>query len=155
MSASIGPASSAPINNPIPPEAQACKPVTHARGSLRLPDEPAGAKQITSDDSIYRLLALPIDILKLIIARLGDDPTLFSIRSTCRRLKGILPHPASDSNMRQSARNMTARCAALGYFQLLKWAQANGCPWDEWTCVYAAQGGHLDVLQWARANGAP
>ena len=31
-----------------------------------------------------------------------------------------------------------------------KWARTNGCPWDEDTCAYAAEGGHLEVLQWAR-----
>jgi hypothetical protein len=33
--------------------------------------------------------------------------------------------------------------------------RADGCPWDEMTCAFAALGGHLEVLQWARANGAP
>ena len=38
---------------------------------------------------------------------------------------------------------------------LLAWARENGCPWDENTCMGAAEGGHLEVLQWARANGSP
>ena len=38
---------------------------------------------------------------------------------------------------------------------MLQWARANGCPWDEWTCTYAANGGHLEVLQWLRANRCP
>ena len=32
-------------------------------------------------------------------------------------------------------------------------ARVNGCPWSEWTCAWAAEGGHLEVLQWLRANG--
>ena len=28
-------------------------------------------------------------------------------------------------------------------------------PWDGWTCSKAARGGHLEVLKWARANGCP
>jgi hypothetical protein len=36
---------------------------------------------------------------------------------------------------------------------VLQWARTNGCPWDERTCLRAAEGGHLEVLQWARANG--
>ena len=36
---------------------------------------------------------------------------------------------------------------------MLKWARENGCPWNEWTCTYAAKGGHLEVLEWARENG--
>ena len=45
------------------------------------------------------------------------------------------------------------RAARYGHLEVLKWARANGCPWDEDTCFFAAQGGHLEVLQWARANG--
>jgi len=48
-----------------------------------------------------------------------------------------------------------AYAAAGGHLAVLQWARANGCPWDEWTCAYAAQKGHLAVLQWARANGCP
>ena len=39
--------------------------------------------------------------------------------------------------------------------EMLKYARAHGCPWDEGTCAAAARGGHLEVLQWARANGCP
>ena len=38
---------------------------------------------------------------------------------------------------------------------MLKWARANGCPWNEFTCECAAENGHLEVLKWARANGCP
>ena len=38
---------------------------------------------------------------------------------------------------------------------MLKWARENGCPWDERTCMFAAEGGHLEVLKWARENGCP
>jgi hypothetical protein len=39
-----------------------------------------------------------------------------------------------------------------GHLEVLQWARASGCPWDANTCAWAARGGHLDVLQWARAN---
>ena len=42
-----------------------------------------------------------------------------------------------------------------GHLEVLQWARANGCPWDEMTCSRAAEGGHLELLQWARANGCP
>ena len=42
-----------------------------------------------------------------------------------------------------------------GHLEVLQWARANGCPWDEKTCWRAAEGGHLEVLQWARTNGCP
>jgi len=32
---------------------------------------------------------------------------------------------------------------------VLQWARVNGCPWDEYTCQYAAYRGHLEVIQWA------
>ena len=38
---------------------------------------------------------------------------------------------------------------------MLKYAQENGCPWNEGTCVYAAFRGHLDVLQYLHENGCP
>tara|TARA_B110000977_G_scaffold6923_1_gene9628 strand:- start:25726 stop:26136 length:411 start_codon:yes stop_codon:yes gene_type:complete len=42
-----------------------------------------------------------------------------------------------------------------GHLEVLQWARANGCPWDEQTCAGAAQGGHLEVLQWLHANRCP
>jgi hypothetical protein len=45
--------------------------------------------------------------------------------------------------------------AGVGHLDVLRWARANGCEWDEGTCYAAAGGGHLAVLQWARANGCP
>ena len=36
---------------------------------------------------------------------------------------------------------------------VLKWLREEGCPWNDWTCAYAAEGGHLDVLKYARENG--
>ena len=38
---------------------------------------------------------------------------------------------------------------------MLKWARENDCPWNEFTCMYAAEYGHLEVLKWACENGAP
>ena len=42
------------------------------------------------------------------------------------------------------------------HLEVLKWARAQGCPWDQLAVVReAAYNGHLEVLQWARAQGAP
>ena len=35
------------------------------------------------------------------------------------------------------------------------WLRAEECPWDMWTCAYAADGGHLEVLKWLRDKGCP
>ena len=32
---------------------------------------------------------------------------------------------------------------------------AAGAPWTTFTCIYAVIGGHLDILKWAHANGCP
>jgi len=37
--------------------------------------------------------------------------------------------------------------------EVLQWARANGCPWSDWMCDYAAQRGNLEVLKWARSEG--
>ena len=38
---------------------------------------------------------------------------------------------------------------------MLQWARANGCPWNEMTCLSAAVYGRLKILKWLRANGCP
>ena len=48
-----------------------------------------------------------------------------------------------------------AEVAKGGHVEVLKWARENGCPWDALTCVYAAMGGRLEVLKWARESGCP
>ena len=45
--------------------------------------------------------------------------------------------------------------AEHGHLEVLKWARSNGCPWNEKTCANAASGGHLEILKWARENGCP
>jgi hypothetical protein len=37
---------------------------------------------------------------------------------------------------------------------VLKWAHANGCPWDDYIILPAfAERGDLEMLQWAHAEG--
>ena len=48
-----------------------------------------------------------------------------------------------------------AFAAEGGHLELLRWARENGCPWDERVCERAAEDGHLEMLQWAIENGAP
>ena len=45
--------------------------------------------------------------------------------------------------------------ASGGHLDILKWLRENGCPWNGYTCAYAAMNGHLEVLKWARENGCP
>ena len=48
-----------------------------------------------------------------------------------------------------------ALAARNGYLEVLQWARAHGCPWDEMVCKEAAANGHREVLEWARAQGCP
>lgn len=42
-----------------------------------------------------------------------------------------------------------------GHLDVLRWCRSKGCPWDEDVCAFAAQEGHMEVLHWAVANGCP
>jgi len=46
-----------------------------------------------------------------------------------------------------------AQAAKGGHLEVLRWAREHDCPWDDGTCEFAAEGGHLEVLQWAREHG--
>jgi hypothetical protein len=45
--------------------------------------------------------------------------------------------------------------ADKGHLEVLQWARANGCPWDEEKIALADSNGYDDVVIWAKANGAP
>ena len=55
----------------------------------------------------------------------------------------------------RGAQDTCSHAARAGHLEVVQWAYANGCPWDEEVCLQAARGGHLAVLQWSRANGCP
>ena len=96
-----------------------------------------------------QLLELPTDLLRLILSShvACSYVSYVPARFVCRRFRELLP--------REQARYFCQLAAAEGYLGLIKWARANGCPWDADTCANAAEGGHLEVLQWAHANGCP
>ena len=39
--------------------------------------------------------------------------------------------------------------AEKGKLELLEFLRGKGCPWDEWTCEFAALNGHLECLKYA------
>jgi hypothetical protein len=48
------------------------------------------------------------------------------------------------------------RAAEGGHLEVLQWARANHCPWDEDDmCRYAGIGGNLEVLRWVIEQGCP
>ena len=48
--------------------------------------------------------------------------------------------------------NMCSSATENGHLEVLKWARARQCSWDEETCSATARNGHLEVLKWAREN---
>ena len=50
----------------------------------------------------------------------------------------------------------TCAYAALGgHLECLKYSHTHGCHWDEITCKYAASGGHFECLKYAHSEGCP
>lgn len=54
----------------------------------------------------------------------------------------------------QDTRTCT-NAAARGDLNRLKWARANGCPWDSTTHYVAKIHGHVKVVKWLEKNGCP
>ena len=50
---------------------------------------------------------------------------------------------------------MSNAAGKAGNLELVQWLRGEGCPWDHYTCHYAAIYGHVEVLRWARENGCP
>jgi hypothetical protein len=115
-------------------------------------------------------LSLPLDLLRLLFSEPYMD--LYSLvpwRSACKLLaRLILPRIEDPFSCKKAAEQLlkwaranrcgwndnTSRAAARhGHLELLQWARANGCEWRQSVCSAAAAGGHLVALQWARANG--
>jgi hypothetical protein len=57
---------------------------------------------------------------------------------------------------RLSCQEFLCQAAAKGgHLEVLQWARANGCPWDNYTLINARHAGHLELVNWATANGCP
>src|ERR1700744_5378637 len=95
------------------------------------------------------LLDLPLDFLDYILTSTSwiNNVTLFICKFICHRIKSIV------DKIQPKFKIKASDISYVGYLAVLKWAMANGCKWDPWTCSNAAYGGHLAVLKWARANG--
>jgi hypothetical protein len=94
------------------------------------------------------LLALPNDALRHALGFL-DGQSKVVARFTCKRFCTLIP------NNKKERINFCAKVAARGDLKVLKWAKANGAPWNELVCALAIKNRHLQVLKWARENGAP
>ena len=94
----------------------------------------------------------------LMIARsIHEDRKLCAQRKSAYLSSGaltmfVLNHGMVEVNIKLM--NLTTKYGCLKSVQILR-EQDPPCPWDERTCMYAAEGGHLDVLQWARSQDPP
>lgn len=83
-----------------------------------------------------------------------DEETLVSCKSACHKWNDIMKEEVAGHDpfmkkiiSRKFKRDYIDTAAAKGYLKLIKWARANGCPWNEKACSQASGGGHLEVLQ--------
>lgn len=91
---------------------------------------------------------LPVELLIIIFNILGKG-YYFPITMVCRRWRDIIDILKKNNKMKTPVRIISHS------IPLIKWGRANGCPWDEYTCSFAAYDDHLDVLQWLRAQVPP
>ncbi len=127
------------------------------------------------------LLALPLDVQRLLLKEYLRDEDAIIVRCACRALRSLVPRARIDAcrhrlyehfctqgytallawlhaqvPLREARRGaLCTDAAAGGHLDTLEWLRANGAVWYEWTCASAARGGHVAVLQWLRAHDAP
>ena len=102
-------------------------------------------------------LALTNTRLLRIARSINEDRTLSAQRKSAYLSSGALTTFVLDHGMVEvnaELMNLTAKYGCLESVKILR-AHDPPCPWDVWTCMYAAEGGHLDVLQWARSQDPP
>ena len=95
------------------------------------------------------LLHLPLDIIKIIFLRYLENDMRVVCKFVCKSIKNVILLGTV------SPEDLCIEAASHGYLGVLKWARANGVPWNERVFSSAARGGHLEVLKWMRENGAP
>ncbi len=127
------------------------------------------------------LLALPLDVQRLLLHRHLCDEDAFITRCACRALRALVPRARIDvcrhrlyehcctqgytallawlyAQVPPRESHVSALCAMAaqgGHLTALQWLRAHGALCDDLTCTYAARGGHLTMLQWLHADGAP
>jgi hypothetical protein len=109
----------------------------------------------------------PLDAITCASAARGGTWRCSSGRASKRGAGGMIA-PAPKRRAAATSRSFSGRApmaargartcvvaAAYGHLDILQWARANDCPWDERTCLVAAAYGHLPALRWARQSGCP
>lgn len=90
---------------------------------------------------------LPIEIAALVLSFLPKEflPIGRLVNKHWRNLVGSPPPRPLDS---------INWAAGNGHTDCLRYLHENGCPWDRYACIYAADG-HPDCLRYLHENGCP
>jgi hypothetical protein len=97
--------------------------------------------------------SLPRELLCEILARVGP---LFHAKFVCHAWNSILSDPTIvglPSTLTSAA--YMALLVDYNAVDVIRWARANGCPWDSAASESAARRGNLGILQWLVAEGCP
>ena len=105
-------------------------------------------------DASRDVLHVPTEMLEMILLAADWDWHL-AMSLVCRRWRDVLAAWRGRAPLGVVRKLQTPMVVAALTVPLATWARACGCPWDERTCYFAAEGGHLEILQWARENGCP
>ncbi len=97
--------------------------------------------------------ALPNELLTEILLRQLDPMWHIVCKSVCRLWRLLLAQNPSSSH--PTATEYATTLARGGHLNVLQWARSQGCPWDKWTCAFAAEAGNLEMLQRAHSQGCP
>lgn len=125
--------------------------VTHVIGFVNLPDMKDLARFRAVSRSMCDAVASTGRQVKYFSTHTRNTQTHLVMR--CRGSQGALQELHDRSRL--CVQIVCLNAAEGGQLDVLRWARANGCAWDERTCSWAAYAGHLDVVRWARANGCP
>ena len=101
------------------------------------------------------LVALASQTLRRVVAQFGPMQTSWSVLNHPRTLDWARVLDIPGVSWTNPSCSGCSQLARHGLLEAVKWARANGWPWDYETCANAARNGHLATLQWARANGCP
>ena len=130
---------------------------------------------VDTADAAGGFSSLPLDVISMHILRsdfLPEPGDLGRLRAVCRRMRDAVDATGREirnlsdwkamdlGNVsllkdRHSRGVLTsdsflcvdtcAYAAKGGHLDVLKWARENGCPWDEWTCAFAASRGYVET----------
>ncbi len=112
-------------------------------------DHDDGVAVAENDGDVFAML--PTELLSYVLLAHLDSVWHFICMHVCHRWRNLLLAMQRPSSL-PGGSGYTAALAGGGHLEVLQWARSQGCPWDKWTFMLAAQEGHLKVLQWVESQ---